>query len=459
MICNTNLTVWQVVDKVYQELGDRGYVGAYGIDLRPAMMVGDPQLVKRILVYDSHYFHQHWTGDLSEGEQRIDMLNSSHTKAIRSILKPSFTWLSMRRMFPAVEEKTDVLIKHLMSLYQQQKPFVSMKACFSRYVIDAVASCAFGIKTNAIENEDDEICKKAAQLMESNSTQIMMKALAQLTLPNIVLSALAKRFTTPVICYFHDLINETLKKRQESGERRGDFLDMMLEREEQMYHDGKTQDPVEDIAQTSLFLAAGCVPTSNTLTFAAFLLAAHPHEQQHLRQEVLNIRQEHGCLTYQTLMHAPYLDAVVSETLRLHPPAVLTERVCSNDYYLPGTGVVLRKGHLVTIPIWSLQHDSRYWRRPHAFDPDRFLQQHRRDITSGTYLPFGLGPRNCIGKWFALLVVKLALAKMVESFELRPDPRQHQLQYSMLAMSPRDDVRVFLSPFNPQDIKPAEDRL
>lgn len=89
----------------------------------------------------------------------------------------------------------------------------------------------------------------------------------------------------------------------------------------------------------------------------------------------------------------------VAETLRKHPPFARIGRECTNDYTIPGTTTVLEKGTLVWISIMGLHHDEKYYPHPEKFDPDRFLPSNKGERSPYVFLPFGSGPRNCIGAY------------------------------------------------------------
>ncbi|XP_069950511.1 cytochrome P450 9e2-like [Cherax quadricarinatus] len=201
------------------------------------------------------------------------------------------------------------------------------------------------------------------------------------------------------------------------------------------------------VAQSVLFLLAAFDTTASALAFASFLLAKYPVQQQRLRQELQQMVQEHGDVTYQGIMEATFLDACIMESLRLYPPAVFGSRVCNKTYKIPGTKVVLRPGDLVTIPFWSLHHDPRYWPEPEVFLPDRFLPENKTNITSFTHMPFGMGPRNCIGMRFALMKVKVALAKLLLKAEihLRSGHEEPKLERSPFLLRP-GGLHLVISP-------------
>ena len=89
----------------------------------------------------------------------------------------------------------------------------------------------------------------------------------------------------------------------------------------------------------------------------------------------------------------------ISETLRKHPPVPMLNRECSRPYKVPGTDIVLEKGTRVLIPLAPLHHDPRYYPEPHRFDPERFSEEEKQKRHHYAYLPFGEGPRICIGKF------------------------------------------------------------
>uniref|UniRef100_A0A1I8PA26 Cytochrome P450 n=1 Tax=Stomoxys calcitrans TaxID=35570 RepID=A0A1I8PA26_STOCA len=132
-------------------------------------------------------------------------------------------------------------------------------------------------------------------------------------------------------------------------------------------------------------------------------------------------------LTYEALQKMTYMDMVVSEILRKWPVSLITDRQCNKDYeYVsPSTGerVVIKEGDVVRIPMCAIQRDAKYFENPEVLDPERFSEQNKSNIELGTYLPFGLGPRSCIGNRFALLEIKAFFYYLLRDFRLEPSPK------------------------------------
>lgn len=447
------IPIWKLENEIYHEYGGSNYVGIYNVQLKPSLMIRDPDLVKRIMIQDFDHFPDRLLIDTTDQDdyvrEMLTMVSGSHWKNLRCIMSPTFTSGKMRRMYPLLTVKADILMKHFTHLHHTAA-YVNMKASFAHYVMDVIATCAFGIDCNTIENQNEEFSRKAGELFQTNA-RAFIKAFALLLLPKIVTSALGVRLASPAMDFFRDVIVETIKLR-EGQPQRGDFLDLMLEqRANQTSLNPKY--PLKDVtivAQSVIFLVVGHETTANMLAFTTFLLAKHPHQQRRLREELRALLKEHGCLSYQTVMEAPFLDACISESLRLYPPLATNSRECRKDYILPGTNVEIKKGHRVTLPVWCLQHDPRYWSNPEEFCPDRFLPENKPSIINGTYLPFGLGPRNCIGMRFALMESKLVLARTVLEFEMSPAPGHEELDLSIVTMKPKDDLRLILTPI-PED--------
>lgn len=158
----------------------------------------------------------------------------------------------------------------------------------------------------------------------------------------------------------------------------------------------------EIIAQCFLFFAAGFDTVSTLMSFMAYELALNQEIQQKVYEEIreVNPSLKGARLSYDTLSKLKYLDQVISEALRKWPPAIFTNRKCTKDYEynLDGKTIFIERGKSVWIPIYSFHHDSKLYKNPSKFDPERFNDENKHKIKPGSYFPFGVGPRNCIGE-------------------------------------------------------------
>ncbi|XP_046543385.1 cytochrome P450 3A41-like [Haliotis rubra] len=175
----------------------------------------------------------------------------------------------------------------------------------------------------------------------------------------------------------------------------------------------------EIFCNSHIFLLAGYDTTSNALTFTAYLLAKHPEIQEKLYQ---SIRTHIGDKkpTYADVTKLQYLENVFLETLRLYPPATRITRVPAkstniNGYHIPA-------GLPIIIPVYAIQHDPEFWSDPEKFDPDRFLPENKHELHNYMWMPFGVGPRNCLGMRLALLEAKMAIVALVQNFRFVVSP-------------------------------------
>jgi len=179
----------------------------------------------------------------------------------------------------------------------------------------------------------------------------------------------------------------------------------------------------EIIAQSWLFLIAGFETTATTLGYISYLLALNPSAQEKLYDEVMSAVDSDGEISYEDLQRLPYLDACLSETLRLFPPLVRLERIASEDMKLGTKGVTLKKDQMVEIPVYPIHRSEKYYENPDEFKPERFLPENRHKLIPYTYFPFGTGPRNGLGMRFALMEVKLAISHIVMRYRFKRCPK------------------------------------
>lgn len=118
-------------------------------------------------------------------------------------------------------------------------------------------------------------------------------------------------------------------------------------------------------------------------------------------------------------MDMKYMDMVIDETLRLYPPATRLERVASRDYKYDDE-IEIQKGQIIVVPIYALHHDAEIYLDPEQFNPERFSEENRKSRENVAFIPFGSGPRNCIGMRFAIIEIKLLLAKILSQYRFLP---------------------------------------
>ncbi|XP_073241136.1 cytochrome P450 3A28-like isoform X4 [Porites lutea] len=120
--------------------------------------------------------------------------------------------------------------------------------------------------------------------------------------------------------------------------------------------------------------------------------------------------------SYDVLHQMPYLDMVINETLRIYPPGFLLQRDCNEACTIKG--VHIPKGLPIIIPVYPIHHDPDIWPEPEKFDPERFSEAEKSKRHPYAFMPFGYGPRNCVGMRFALLEIKLTVAKLLKKYKL-----------------------------------------
>ena len=186
---------------------------------------------------------------------------------------------------------------------------------------------------------------------------------------------------------------------------------------------------------------AGFDTTSNTLSLASYELAVNDDVQRKLREEILEVENTKTgeTVTYDDLQKMKYLDKVVSEVLRKWPPAPAIERAAVKDYNMNIDNFTLKieKGRNMMIPILALHHDDKHFPNPQRFDPERFSEENKGKNNMDAYMPFGIGPRNCIASRFALMEVKTVLYHMILNFQFKVcEKTQIPIKYekSMISM-------------------------
>ncbi|KAJ9581730.1 hypothetical protein L9F63_023089, partial [Diploptera punctata] len=143
----------------------------------------------------------------------------------------------------------------------------------------------------------------------------------------------------------------------------------------------------------------------------------NPDIQERLRQEIESVVEEHGGVTYESVNEMKYLSQVISETFRMYPPVSQLNRECNKSYTIPGTDLMIDEGTQVVVPVLGLHMDPAYYPDPDKFDPERFNSEEADKRNNYVFLPFGEGPRICIGMRFGLMQIKVGLISLLQNYE------------------------------------------
>lgn len=159
------------------------------------------------------------------------------------------------------------------------------------------------------------------------------------------------------------------------------------------------------------------------MSFMAHELTCNQDIQEELYQEIHSMNEdlEGKPINYEQVQSLKYLDQVICETMRKWPAAPMTDRVCVKDYEAEANGkkFTMEEGSNILIPIYGLHHDPEYFPEPERFNPDRFSEENRKSVDPDTYLPFGIGPRNCVGSRFALMEMKTVIYYLLLNFRFK----------------------------------------
>lgn len=332
-------------------------------------------------------------------------------KNLRSKLTPTFTSGKMKMMFPTLLKCGEQMEEELFKLSKNKKPF-DIKEIAGKYTTDVIGSCAFGIDCNSFKDPESEFRTQAKKVFQVSPLD-NLKGFIAFTCPDLAKSFGLRLSGKDVSNFFMRLTKKNIDYRENTGFFRKDFMEILLE----LKKNGELN--INEVAaQSFLFFIAGYETSSTTISFCLFELARNQDIQNKVREEIEMVLKENSeKITYAALSEMKYLHMVVEETLRKYPPLPLLNRQCVKDYKFPD-GTVLNKGDDVMIPVYSMHYDPLFYSEPEKFDPERFKEDVKQLRHPYTYLPFGEGPRNCIGLRFGMMQTKVGLICTLKNFKL-----------------------------------------
>ncbi|XP_025831658.1 probable cytochrome P450 6a14 [Agrilus planipennis] len=425
-----------LVTNVYNTLRAKGLpYGGYYFAFKPVFVPADNNLVKHILTTDFQHFtdHEPFLEDANNPlNAHLFALTGAKWKALRTKLTPLFTSGKLKMMFPTLVSCTDSFPYFLDEAIKRGEPF-DIKEIFGRYTTDVIGSVAFGIDCNCFKNPNTEFRTYGKKIFDTGLRDTIIELLKVIN-PTLIKLLRLDVFPAGVQNFFVNIVKETIDYRDKNNYSRNDFMQLLMklrnqelkvdssiEKEETnehvaFYQNGLT---LEDVAaQAFVFFAAGFETSSTTLNFLMYEIVQNLDIQEKLREEIKTVLKAHdGKITYEAIQEMTYMDKCVNETLRKYPPVPLLPRLCTKDYKVQNSDVIIEKGILLSIPVYGIHHDPEYYPNPEKFDPERFSEENKNKRPPLTFLPFGEGPRICIGLRMGVLQTKVGLTALLRDYK------------------------------------------
>ncbi|PVD34859.1 hypothetical protein C0Q70_06138 [Pomacea canaliculata] len=357
-------------------------------------------------------------------------LKNDHWKHVRGTLSPTFSSVKLKKMMPAIERVVHNLVDNVQEKARNNEAVELKKFC-ACFTMDVIAGAAFGLQVDSVKNPQDQFVYHGHNLMFGRRWVLRLSAFVPWLIP--VLNRFGLTFFPPASSqFFTRVIDRALEERRRHQDKKfHDFLQLLLEAETDKDEEvdaeidhrsylsmsthwtrkGLTLDEMH--GNVLLFFLAGHDTVSSAMSTTLFCLAANPECLSKAQQEV-DKKLGQRPPDYQSISELQYLDMCMNEAMRLLGPIVALDRECVEDTELGGYKVL--KNMRILIPIEVIHNDPDIWPDPSKYDPERHTPEARATRHPFSFMPFGLGPRNCIGMRLAQLEIRMALAAVLQRF-------------------------------------------
>ncbi|KAM7343736.1 cytochrome P450 6a2-like [Cochliomyia hominivorax] len=410
----------------YQKYKGKALFGGFFLSFRKAVVLLDLDLIKHVLITDFNDFaargnYYNVKDDPLSGH--LFNLDGPKWKQMRAKLTPTFTSGKMKFMFPCVVEVGQRFVEVLKQLTENDKTDegLEIRELLARFTTDVIGSCAFGLECNSLKDPNTQFRVMGKKAFTTRRHGRLLVSFSQ-AYPNLARAlgiALSPRDVTD---FMMNVVKQTVEYRERENVQKNDFMNLLIELKNRNDTEGLT---IEEIAaQAFVFFLAGFETSSSTMGFALYEMAVNQDMQKKAREEINDVMKKYNNeLTYEGIKELKYLQQILYETMRKYSIAALTMRKALTDYKVPNSSYVIEKGMIVVVPIDAIHHDPNIYPNPSEFKPERFTPDEIAKRHSMAWLPFGEGPRNCIGLRFGKMQAMIGLALLMKNFNFTLTPK------------------------------------
>jgi len=248
------------------------------------------------------------------------------------------------------------------------------------------------------------------------------------------------------------VLDEYLQRRRKEAPGH-DLLQILMDAR---YSDGEGMPDELILSESMQLLVAGHETSSNALSWVLYLLSSRPDCVDEIRQEFDAVLGEKP-LSFSDVPKFEFTTRVILEALRLYPPFWMVDRMALADDR--AGDVVIPRGSTVVVFIYGVHHSPQCWENPETFDPERFTKANEKLHTPFSHLPFGAGPRGCIGGNYAMLQILMILSVLLRKYDFRLVPGQTIAARPMVILRPEHGIRMTFTEAIPRGVGKLSDCL
>ena len=428
--------------------------------IKPEIITEDLEIIKSIMVKNFDNFINRSNVPPLLRKEKVRGLLFSRDEAwrrVRRILTPTFSSKKLKMMSPLIQESCERL-KNKMAAVSDTGSNVDVWEWFGLFTMEVILATAFSRDVSLDGGKENPLIRAAASIFEAGrgpdsnlSFERVMMIVSHFPWSVPLMRFLARRTRAAQNWdYLHEtalkLIEDRRKAMTTTGSTARDLLQLMLEA-----HDENTGTKSsgylsneEIVAEVITFILAGYETTSNALSYTAYLLALNPTIQDRIIKEINDYYDVNpDCSLYDAAESIEYVTMVLYESMRMYPPAPRTSRECKQTCAITDE-LIIEKGVDIEFPIFFIHRNPKYWPNPDKFDPERFNPNNEQSYPTFAYLPFGEGPRQCIGKRLALLEAKMTLVAILKDLQFkRTTETEVPLDLSVgITMCPNNGIKL-----------------
>ncbi|CAG9823201.1 unnamed protein product [Phaedon cochleariae] len=425
----------QIFTDIYRTYQEHSFVGIFRGTI-PYLLVRDPDFIRNITVKDfKHFQDNNVTVDKDVDPvfaRNPFVIKGTEWKLKRAQLTSCFSSGKIKGFYPLLEESAMKMIKYIEHQLMTSAP-LECREISVRFTLENVASCAFGIDGKCFEEDYPKFREMADEFLSPRGLLRGLKLTFIFSWPSLAKLLRMKFVAKEVEDKLLETVRTSLKYRKENDVVRNDFLEYVS----QLSTNTDLFTEMDIVGHAASFFSDGYETSSRVMGFFIFELAMNPECQHKLREEIINSYEKHGnSFSYESINEMEYLDACFNESMRKNSILHHLAKVCTEAYtYTPTNpeykklSVNIEPGTPIIIPLTGLHTDPKYWKSPEKFIPERFLT--RENTNKFTYLPFGEGPRICIGQRFGTTQLKVGIAHLFKNFVVEVNSKtQFPLTYN-----------------------------